>query len=505
MHEIFNFTFISLIAIAIVNLLIALVARYRTLDKDFNNLIYFWISICVTYTAAILLNKDNTQIAVAYYFQILPVYIKSKILCDSRKLKMNYRLLIPLYLAGILTTTFLLFFSKTSFLISLLPLVIATISFYLCPITNTLFESRKESNWVEKFMAYLFIFSIINHINYLFFQIGQSPKWWAWAITFAQAQALSILLPLLINYKQQDKERLNLVTTLEQMSGREHSKSSEIDDLYRQLQMQINQKDEFAHELQSSHQKLEEEREINEILIRTVSHDLANPFTVIKAYLEMLEADKIRSEDYKRTFKQMKLNAISALEMISRIRHAILNRTQANLIALKNIPLNQSIEKLRLSFESRLNEKKIKLILKNKINDDLQVLADQNALIEHVFSNILSNAIKFSFENSEIHIETKDLVDEVEINFRDFGIGIEQYRFNQKHLYSTEGTFGEKGSGFGLLVLGYFIRKFKGNYRIESWVEGNLRGTLIQVRLKKANDNLKESLPEIDSHSNIYS
>jgi K+-sensing histidine kinase KdpD len=115
----------------------------------------------------------------------------------------------------------------------------------------------------------------------------------------------------------------------------------------------------------------------------------------------------------------------------------------------------------------------------------LRISADENALVEHVFANIISNAIKFSYENGEIEIDVKENDNTVEIEFRDHGVGINPSRSEKSRFISTPGTQGEEGTGFGLIVMGYFLRKFKADLKIVPHTSQGSRGTSFIVILKK--------------------
>lgn len=502
MNEIVKYTFLFLSASTIINLAVAVIAKVKTKNKEYNYLIWYWISIFFAFAVLASLTHSRVEMGLAYYFQIIPMFIKADILGRSRNLRFNFKIHVPIYTIGFILTTYMLYSTNMPFSLTMLPLVLGTSCLLISPVINTLFAKRKESNWIEKSMAVLFILSILNHFHFAFFRSEPSLSLLALgpAFAFAHSQALTILLPLLINYRREINERDNLMKTFEKISGVSLQNAIGIDEIYKQLQYQILEKDLFAKELQKSKQSLHEEMEINQILIKTVSHDLANPFTVIKAYVEMLEAGRIQSENHEKTFHQMKLNATSALEMIARVRHAILNRAQADLVKLRDVDINLALEKLITRFETGLKNKNLRIVYLNDLPQGTLIKADLNALIEHVFSNILSNAIKFSFENSEIHITTKDLGDKIEVVFKDFGTGIDESRLAKKNLMSTEGTLGEQGSGFGLLVLGFFVKKFGGSYEIKSQIDS---GTAISVKLNKSSPT--RDFQQQESNSNIYS
>ena len=224
--------------------------------------------------------------------------------------------------------------------------------------------------------------------------------------------------------------------------------------------------------------------------------------TVINAYIDMLQMGRIPQEDRDMIWNRIKMNTKSALDMISRIRNAIVTRNQANIVAIHNVSIDRSINYLLTQFDSRLKEKNIRVTYNSTVPLDAFVAAEENTLTEHVFANILSNAIKFSYENSEIKINVYEYQNMIQVEFKDTGMGINQERFEKRLLHSTEGTKGETGSGFGMMVMGYFLRHFGATHAIHS--EGPGHGTTVTVCLKKSNVRTLKFIPESQT-ANIFS
>lgn len=104
--------------------------------------------------------------------------------------------------------------------------------------------------------------------------------------------------------------------------------------------------------------------------------------------------------------------------------------------------------------------KKIKIRL--QAPESLEVHADID-MIKTIIRNILSNAIKFSNENSEILVTLEQKDGMAVVNVKDNGRGIDEE--SQKKLlhtdthFSTFGTNNEEGSGLGLLLCQDFVQK----------------------------------------------
>jgi signal transduction histidine kinase len=101
----------------------------------------------------------------------------------------------------------------------------------------------------------------------------------------------------------------------------------------------------------------------------------------------------------------------------------------------------------------------------------LPVLADK-AMISTDIRNLISNSIKFSYPGGKIFISALQKENEVRVEVRDFGVGINKETiarlFRAGESISTAGTRNEDGTGFGLILCKEFISKHGGKIMVES-------------------------------------
>ncbi len=105
------------------------------------------------------------------------------------------------------------------------------------------------------------------------------------------------------------------------------------------------------------------------------------------------------------------------------------------------------------------NEKNITLV--NNIHDSLEVRADGRRIFQ-VLANLVTNAVKFTPRDGVVTLNTRVLEDGVELQVCDTGVGIPQDMisalFAKHEKVSTQGTDGERGTGFGLPLSQELIR-----------------------------------------------
>jgi signal transduction histidine kinase len=93
-------------------------------------------------------------------------------------------------------------------------------------------------------------------------------------------------------------------------------------------------------------------------------------------------------------------------------------------------------------------------------------------MIKTILRNLIHNAIKFSFEGGKIIISLYSLKNQIEIQIRDEGQGMDLQivdAFNtNKEIVSSLGTSGEKGSGLGLSITREFVGILGGKVKLIS-------------------------------------
>ncbi len=204
--------------------------------------------------------------------------------------------------------------------------------------------------------------------------------------------------------------------------------------------------------------------------IALASHDLRAPFNGILALSEILVNNKNLNAEVKNMIEIIKNSAEIQLAHVETILHTIMSETE-------NINLN--LEKIFVStiIESSVNA--LSMLAKNKnieidteIINDIKIHADYTKIVQ-VLNNLISNAIKHSFENAKITIKTfKNNKNEIEIHVIDNGPGIDKSSipklFESYSSASKPGTKGEKSTGLGLFICKRFVLLHGGKLNVKS-------------------------------------
>lgn len=201
--------------------------------------------------------------------------------------------------------------------------------------------------------------------------------------------------------------------------------------------------------------------------ISIASHELKTPLTTIKAYVQLLDR-AIGTEDPTRLYVERTLvqvrkldNLIVDLLDLSRIESGKL-KFNKELFPFENT-LSNAVEMIRQTYPD------YQLIRRGRA--DIQLYGDETR-IEQVIINYLTNAVKYSPEKKEIHIETDVRPDgRLMVRVRDFGIGIR--KDHQSNIFSKfyrveEAANRVQGLGIGLYICAEIIRRHDGDYGVES-------------------------------------
>ena len=171
------------------------------------------------------------------------------------------------------------------------------------------------------------------------------------------------------------------------------------------------------------------------------------------------------------------------------------SRSQTKRIKVRSesLNMNELSENIHELFIPMLEKKDI--ILEKEILDELRVWADRD-LLNTIFRNLISNAIKFTPTGGKIAIKTCEAsADVVCIEIKDSGVGMDADEvkniFKMDSAKQSRGTAGEKGTGLGLNLVKEFTELMNGSIKIES--EKN-SGTSVFVYLPANQNSAVEDL-----------
>lgn len=223
-------------------------------------------------------------------------------------------------------------------------------------------------------------------------------------------------------------------------------------------------------------------------LYSVIAHDLRSPLASIKMVLNMmvlgLSEDVIGKEMY-----QMLQMVNHSTEDVFSLLDNLLKWTKSQIgklnVVYQDFRIDEVVEGVLDIFSLVSKSKNIQLV--NDSIDTVTVHADVD-MVKTILRNLLSNALKFSYEGSQIIIGFQVETDKVIVSVKDSGKGMsaedkEKLLKTETH-FSRYGTNNEEGSGLGLLLCQDFAIKNGGDLWFES-EEGKGSTFFFSLPLKK--------------------
>lgn len=189
--------------------------------------------------------------------------------------------------------------------------------------------------------------------------------------------------------------------------------------------------------------------------VANVSHDFRSPLTSIRGFLEAMLDGTIPREMHEK-YLTIVLNETDRLTKLTNSLLTLNNlNTKGMMLEKSDFDINQIIRSTAASFEGSCRGKdiSIKLVL---TGDILYVNGDVGK-IQQVLYNLIDNAIKFSYPDSTIKIETSEKKNKIFVSVKDAGIGIpkEDLKLIWDRFYKSDSSRGKdkKGTGLGLSIV----------------------------------------------------
>ncbi len=202
-----------------------------------------------------------------------------------------------------------------------------------------------------------------------------------------------------------------------------------------------------------------------------ISHDIKAPFANICMMISMIREGYLEtdSDDFRDILKNLNYSTKETYTLLENLLHW--TRTQTGNIEPhpERISLTEIIESSLGSSAANAEQKSIEF--RTDIVTDLFIYVDSN-MIRSVLRNLVSNALKFSYSNSNINITAKKDDGSVLISITDYGVGMDQDQIDQlfrENVFTTTlGTVNERGSGLGLHIVKDFTNRNGGSISVKS-------------------------------------
>lgn len=213
--------------------------------------------------------------------------------------------------------------------------------------------------------------------------------------------------------------------------------------------------------------------------ISTISHELKTPISAIMMSLKLLEDQRVGNlnEEQQSLADSIKENS----DRLLNITGELLKLTQVETGKLILSPkITKPIELINYAISAtRVLAERFKCNIEVEYPEKIHKLFVDSEKIAWVITNLLSNAIHYSKENSRIIIGAREIDNTIQIFVQDFGKGIDP-RYHQSifdRYFRVPGTK-VQGSGLGLAISKDFVEAHDGKIWVESEVGKGSRFTI---------------------------
>ncbi len=228
---------------------------------------------------------------------------------------------------------------------------------------------------------------------------------------------------------------------------------------------------EQAEQLKQSNEQLKLLNATKDKFFSIIAHDLRNPFNVLIGLSDIMQRnyDKLSPDKIQKYSEIISLSAKSGYNLLENLLQW--SRSQTGNISYSPVKLQlSSVIEETLDLLAANAEKK-GVIIQQMVDSNFTVFADESMLLT-ILRNLISNAIKFSFENGKVVISAKTVEGMAQISISDNGIGIPADKIDNLFRidvnYTTKGTANESGTGLGLLLCKEFVERHNGKIWVES-------------------------------------
>ena len=228
-------------------------------------------------------------------------------------------------------------------------------------------------------------------------------------------------------------------------------------------------------ELQRSKELAEKSLKIKERFLANMSHEIRTPLNGIMGMLHLLDETKL-DDHQKKHVRALKSSSDILLNILNDLLD--LSKIEAGKMELKTseISTEEIFEKLTLLYKQQAKDNNIRLVFKMKKGVPHHILIDEIKLIQ-VFSNLISNAIKFTPSGGTVTvgIKVEEQTDKglvLKGFVKDTGIGISKADkdrlFTSFTQLDSSNSKSYKGTGLGLYISKKIIKLFNGRIGVKT-------------------------------------
>lgn len=254
---------------------------------------------------------------------------------------------------------------------------------------------------------------------------------------------------------------------LSQLTQNKNSGYSSLSQIYEEIY-------EYAHNKQSEIDELKQMAKFRRQFLADVSHELKTPIFAAQGFVHTLLDGAIDDKANRMKFLKKAAKNLDGLDALVQDLLTV-SHMEAGDITMQIEPVNmvEMVYEVFDQMEEAAVKSKVGLILNHVRDENIKVLADPQR-IRQVFVNLITNAIKYSDEGSEVHVDLHEKDTKIDVTIKDNGIGIPPEHLNRifERFYRVDKSRSKAigGTGLGLSIVKHIVEAHESEIKVTSSV-----------------------------------
>lgn len=220
--------------------------------------------------------------------------------------------------------------------------------------------------------------------------------------------------------------------------------------------------------------------------VANVSHELRSPLTSLAGFIETILVNDVRDWPTQQRFlKIMEEEAGRMSRLIDDLLSLSRVEVDEHIVPDEKVPLLEVVKSVIASLETRAAQRQMRIVLSDSRSNagSRLVMNGYSDEINEVFHNLIENAIKYGFEDTEITVDISGQhTSHIVISVTNQGESISDKHLNRltERFYRVDKARSRKigGTGLGLAIVKHIVNRHRGTMQISSSAEGITRFTV---------------------------